>query len=218
VPPTPKEYLADYAGAIGRQQRAAIDDRLARLDQSTGHQVVAAFFPSLAGEPMEDFTIRCAERWKVGRKGLDDGIIFFAFLRERRMRLEVGYGLEGKIPDAIAQRLLDEDVRPAFAAGDLAGGVMNLAGALEHIFQGSAPPPPEHHRTRSSGGAPGILVLIILALLLRALRGGRRGYWGGFGGWGGFSGGGSFGGGSFGGGGFSGGGGSFGGGGASGGW
>jgi uncharacterized protein len=212
VPPTPKEYLADYAGAIGRQQRAAIDDRLAGLEQSTGHQVVAAFFPSLAGEPMEDFTIRCAERWKVGRKGLDDGIIFFAFLRERRMRLEVGYGLEGNVPDAIAQRLLDEDVRPAFAAGDLAGGVMNLAGALEHIFRGGAPPPAEH-RTRSSGGAPGILVLIILALLLRALRGGRRSYWGGFGGWGGFPGGGSLGGG-----GFSAGGGSFGGGGASGGW
>jgi uncharacterized protein len=216
VPPTPREYLTDYAGVIGRQQEAAIDGRLAGLERDTGHQVIAVFFPSLEGDPMEDFTIRCAERWKVGRKGLDDGVIFFAFVRDRRMRLEVGYGLEDKVPDAIARRLLDEDVRPAFAAGDFGGGVVALAGALETIFRGGAPPPPPRP-ARPSGGVPGAIVLIVLVLLFRALRGGRRGYWGGFGGLGGFSGGG-FSGGGFSGGGFSGGGGSFGGGGASGGW
>jgi uncharacterized protein len=221
VPPTPREYVTDYAGVIGRQQATAIDDRLAQLERQTGHQVIAVFFPSLEGEPLEDFTIRCAERWKVGRKGLDDGAIFFAFVRDRRMRLEVGYGLEDKVPDAIASRLLDEDVRPAFAAGDFGGGVVALAGALESIFRGAAPPPPARPG-RSSGGVPGAVVLIVIVLLLRALLGGRRRYWGGFGGWGGFSGGGFSGGGSsgggFSGGGFSAGGGSFGGGGASGGW
>jgi len=215
VPPTPKEYLTDYAGVIGRQQEAAIDERLAGLERSTGHQVIAVFFPSLDGEPIEDFTIRCAERWKVGRKGLDDGAIFFAFVRDRRMRLEVGYGLEDKVPDAIARRLLDEDVRPAFAVGDFAGGVLALAGALQRIFGGEAPPPPASHGP-SSGGIPIVVALVILVLLLRVMRGERR-RWGGFGGWGGFAGGG-FSGGGFSGGGFSAGGGSFGGGGASGGW
>ncbi len=211
VPPTPSDYLTDFAGVIGRQQASAVDDRLADLERRSGHQVIAVFFASLDGEPMEDFTIRCAERWKVGRKGLDDGAIFFAFIRDRRMRLEVGYGLEEKIPDAIARRLLDEDVRPAFAAGDFGGGVLALAGALDAIFRGEAPPRPVQ-RGRQSSGFPFVLVLIILVILMRALRGGRRGW----GGWGGISGG--FSGGPFSGGGFSAGGGSFGGGGASGGW
>ncbi len=217
VPPTPQEYLTDFARVIGRQQESAIDVRLADLERRSGHQVIAVFFPSLDGEPMEEFTIRCAERWKVGRKGLDDGVIFFAFVRDRRMRLEVGYGLEEKVPDAIARRLLDEDVRPAFAAGDFGNGVLALAGGLERIFEGGAPPPPAPPRRSSGGGVPIAVVLIVLVLLLRALRGGRRRYWGGLGGWGGFSGGG-FSGGGFSGGGFSAGGGSFGGGGASGGW
>ena len=211
VPPAPREYLTDFAGVIGRQQQTTIDARLEGLERQTGHQVIAALFPSLDGEPLEDFTLRCAERWKVGRKGLDDGIIFFAFVRDRRMRLEVGYGLEEKVPDAMASRLLNDVVKPSFAAGDFGGGVLALAGALEKIFRGEAPPQPPRGK-RTSPGFPGVLVLIILFLLTRAMRGSRRGHWGGFGGWGGFSGGG------FSGGGFSGGGGSFGGGGASGSW
>jgi uncharacterized protein len=210
VPPTPRDYLTDYAGVISTQQEAAIDDRLARLERSSGHQVIAVFFPSLEGEPLEDFTIRCAERWTVGRKGLDDGMIFFAFVKDRRMRLEVGYGLEGTVPDALASRLLDANVRPAFAAGDFGGGVLTLAQALQSVFGGQEAPPARPRRR--SGGIPGIVALAVFVLLLRGLGGGRRGYWGGFGGWGGFSGGG------FSGGGFSAGGGSFGGGGASGGW
>ena len=211
VPPTPREYIADYARVIGRQQQAAIDERLAGLEQRTGHQVIAVFFQSLEGEPLEDFTIRCAERWKVGRKGLDDGIIFFAFVRDRRMRLEVGYGLEAEVPDAVASRLLDDEVRPSFAAGDFGAGTLALAGALERIFRGESPR--DTPRGKSSlPGVPGVVALIVLMLLMRAMRGSRRGTWGGFGGLGGFSGGG------FSGGGFSGGGGSFGGGGASGSW
>jgi uncharacterized protein len=215
VPPTPREYLTDYAGVVERQQKAAIDERLRGLEQRTGHQVIAVFFPSLEGEPLEDFTIRCAERWKVGRKGLDDGIIFFTFVSDRRMRLEVGYGLEDKVPDAVASRLLDGIVRPEFARGDFGGGVVALAGALEKIFRGEPPPRPARG-SRPSPGAPGVIALIVLLLLMQALRGSRRGR-GGFGGWGGFPGGG-FSGGGFSGGGFSAGGGSFGGGGASGSW
>jgi len=216
VPPTPREYLTDLAGVVAPQQAAAIDERLQGLEQRTGHQVIAVFFPSLENESLEDFTIRCAERWKVGRKALDDGIIFFAFVRDRRMRLEVGYGLEDKVPDAVASRLLDDVVRPEFARGDFGGGVLALAGALEGIFRGEPPPRPVRG-TGSSPGLPAVIAIVVLFLLVRALRAGRGGRRGGFGGWGGFSGGG-FSGGGFSGGGFSSGGGSFGGGGASGSW
>jgi len=216
VPPTPSQYLTDYAQVIGPKQEASVDEHLAGLEKRTGHQVIAVFFPSLEGEPLEDFTIRCAERWKVGHKGLDDGVIFFAFVRDRRMRLEVGYGLEEKVPDALAIRLLDGIVRPSFAAGDFAGGVLALADALDGIFRGESPPRP----ARAPGTWPGIplvVAVLILILLVRAVGASRRGRWGGPGGWGGSSGGG-FSGGGFSGGGFSAGGGSFGGGGASGSW
>jgi len=216
VPPTPREYVTDFAGVIARQQVTAIDERLQGLEQRTGHQVIAVFFPSLEDEPLEDFTIRCAERWKVGRKGLDDGIIFFAFVRDRRMRLEVGYGLEDKVPDAVASRLLDNVVRPEFARGDFGGGVVALAGGLAGIFRGEPPPRPVRG-TRSSPTFPAVIAVVVLFLLVRALRSSRGGWRGGFGGWGGFSGGG-FSGGGFSGGGFSSGGGSFGGGGTSGSW
>ena len=195
-------------------QVAAIDDQLEGIEKRTGHQVIAVFFPSLEGEAMEEFTIRCAEAWKAGRKGIDDGIIFFAFVRDHAMRLEVGYGLEEKVPDAVARRLLDEAVKPEFARRDYAAGVMALAGGLEHVFRGD-PLPPRANRGRSNPQPVALIVLVVVTLLVRMLAGGGRRYRvGGLGGWygGGFSGGG------FSGGGFSGGGGSFGGGGASGSW
>ncbi len=217
VPPTPRTYFTDFAQVVPASQARTIDEELAGIEQRTGHQVLAVIFPSLEGESLEDFTIRCAERWKAGRKGLDDGVIFFAFLAQRRMRLEVGYGLEGTIPDALSGRILDL-VKPHFARGDYGGGVLALAGALQKLFKGE-PVPQARERSRGSGGLGALfplLFFIFISFLLGRLR--RRGvrrsgiFWGGFGG--GFGGGG----GGFGGGGFSGGGGSFGGGGASGSW
>ncbi|MFH1177273.1 MAG: TPM domain-containing protein, partial [Acidobacteriota bacterium] len=135
VPPAPHRFFTDYTGRVERGSLAAVESRLAGIEAGSGHQAMAVLFESLEGEALEDFTVRCAQAWKAGRKGIDDGVIFFAFLAERRMRLEVGYGLEEKIPDAIASRLLREAVKPAFARGDLAGGVAALAASLELIFR-----------------------------------------------------------------------------------
>jgi len=231
VPPAPTRYLTDNAGVVPPQRAAEIEARLAAIEQRTGHQVIAVTFGSLEGEVLEDFTMRVAERWKVGRKSLDDGVIFFAFIGDRRLRLEVGYGLEDKITDALASRLLAATVKPAFREGDYGGGILALATALESVFRGDPPPAPREQRGDRSEAALIIgLIVLLLVLQLLARRGqsgsamrrdgwsprsrGRGGPWGGFGG--GSFGGGSFGGGSFGG--FSSGGGSFGGGGASGSW
>jgi uncharacterized protein len=213
VPPVPTRYLTDFAAVIPPGPAAAIERRFQEIETQTGHQALAVIFPTLGGEPLEDFTVRCAERWKVGRKGIDDGVIFFAFLQERKMRLEVGYGLEGKIPDAIARRILDNAVKPAFAAGDYAGGVLSLADSLQRVFSGE--PVPAGRSRRGSPGSGLLIALVVGVILLRLLLGrGRFGrgsggiFWGGSGG----------GGGGWSGGGFSSGGGSFGGGGASGSW
>jgi len=218
IPPVPRGFLVDLAGVVPAADAVRIEARLAAIERRTGHQVAVALLRSLDGEPLEDFTIRTVEQWKVGRKGLDDGLVFFAFTEERKMRLEVGYGLEGTIPDAIARRLLDQAVRPAFRTGDYAGGILALADALDRLFAGE--PPPEERQDRRNGRAVPILALIVALLVLQSLsrrRPGRGGFWfpGGFGGG---MGGGGFGG-STGGGGFGGfGGGSFGGGGSSGSW
>jgi len=234
IPPAPTRYLTDLAGVVPGERAAQIEATLAAIEQRTGHQVVAVTFPSLEGEALEDFTMRVAEQWKVGRRSLDDGVIFFAFIAERRLRLEVGYGLEGTVTDALSSRLLAATVKPAFREGDYGAGILALATALESVFRGDPPPAPRERR--GGGGEVALVVgLIVLLLLLQLLSrhggsgsamrrggwstrgGGRRGPWDGYGGgFGGGSSGGGFGGGSFGG--FSSGGGSFGGGGASGSW
>lgn len=220
APPAPTAWVTDRAGVLAPGDVARLDDRLRGLEQRTGHQVIAVLFPSLEGDSLEDFTMRSAEAWKVGRKGIDDGLIFFAFIQDRRMRLEVGYGLEEKVPDATASRLLAEQVKPAFGRGDYAGGIDALASSLERIFAGEPLPSPKRPSARGSS-LLSFVILVVILLLLQALGGrgrrGRRGgiWWGGGGGgWG--SSGSGWGGGSFGG--FSGGGGSFGGGGSSGSW
>jgi uncharacterized protein len=220
VPPTPTTWVSDQAGALGGDARSRLDARLQALEQRTGHQVIAALFQSLDGESLEDFTVRCADAWKVGRKGMDDGLIFFAFVGDRRMRLEVGYGLEDKVPDLIARRLLAEQVKPAFARGDYAGGIEALVSSLERVFAGEPLPEPTRRASRRSFPLSTIIFVVLLLLAQLFSRGARRGFGprGGYGG--GFGGGGSWGGGGGGGfgGGFSSGGGSFGGGGASGSW
>lgn len=234
LPPKPPRYFNDYAGVVPDTQEQELNARLEALDRERGAQVVVAVFSRLPeGEVLEDFTARTAESWGVGRRKEDDGAVLFVFMENRRSRLEVGYGLEDRLPDAIANRITDDVLRPHFRQGDYGAG---LAAAIEAIFRAvrgedAAPlaPAPEPPPAPSTGLDWGTLffILIVVFMILRASRGGRRGGWtatpGGWyhtGGWGGVSGGG-FGGGGYsggGGGGFSGGGGSFGGGGASGDW
>ena len=220
VPPAPTAWVTDRADVLAPKEAARLDDRLRSLEQRTGHQVIVVLFPSLGGENLEDFTIRSATAWKVGRKGLDDGLIFFAFIQDRRMRLEVGYDLEEKITDALASRLLAEQVKPAFGRGDYAEGIGALVSSLERIFAGEPLPTPKRRSGHGSSVLP-LIVTVVLLLLLQSLDGRRRRgrrsgiWWGGPGGWG-SSGGSGWVGGGFGG--FSGGGGSFGGGGSSGSW
>lgn len=227
VPPVPTRCVTDYSGRFSSASLVRAEAALAGLHRAYGHQVIAVFFPSLEGETLEDFTVRCAEAWRVGRRGLDDGVIFFAFLADRRMRLEVGYGLEASLTDAVARRLLDSAVRPHFAVGDYDGGVVALARALGGIFAG-APVPAVRGRSRPVASLAVLAIVLGVVIVLRIAAGSaglsatrprsRWPHWGspmgGVGGGfrsGGFGGGGGFGG-------FSPGGGGFGGGGASGSW
>ncbi len=233
LPSPPAGYFNDYAGLVSAADAQRLDARLRQFAEETSTQVVVAVFPSLPSPSLEDFTVRTAESWRVGRKDWDNGAVLFVFVAERLMRIETGYGLEGALPDQLAARILDNEVRPRFRAGDWAGGLEAGIDGILAATRGeyTAPPPAPH-------GVPLLPVLVIVLFVVLFLwlasqgsggvhagrtyggRGWRRdsGRWGGGSSWGG--GGWSGGGGSSwgGGGGFSGGGGSFGGGGASSSW
>ena len=229
VPPL-KGRVNDYAGLLPRDRAGALEQRLSEFENSTGHQIVVLTVPSLEGEDIEGFGIKVGEKWKIGKKGFDNGAILIIAQKERRLRIEVGYGLEGVLPDAIANRIIQEQIIPRFRNGDFPGGIEAGIDAIMKVTQGEALPAAQRRQPASRGsGFPVGLIIPLLFLgffLFASLAGGRRrglsstrgphyygpgGFFGGgFGGGGGWSGGG--------GGGFSGGGGSFGGGGASGSW
>jgi uncharacterized protein len=233
LPPPPAAYFNDYAGVVSPADAQRLDAKLRAFATETSTQVVVTVFKNLPSPSLEDFTVRAAESWRVGRKDWDNGAVLFVFVDDRKMRIETGYGLEGALPDQLAGRILDEQVRPRFRTGDWAGGLEAGVDGIIAATRGEYKAPP-----KKSEGVPLVAILIIVLFVILffwlASQGSRnvyvgrtygrqgwrrdRGYWGdsnssGGGGWSG-GGGGSFGGG----GGFSGGGGSFGGGGASSSW
>ncbi|HEU5324049.1 MAG TPA: TPM domain-containing protein, partial [Methylomirabilota bacterium] len=142
VPSVPPGRVADYAGVLTPREAEKLESRLAERERATGVQMVVAVFPSLAGESLEDYSIRLAGQWRIGRRGLDDGVIFLVFVEERRMRLEVGYGLEAVLPDAAAGRIIREAVAPHFRQRRYADGLQAGVDAVFERVGGGAPAPP----------------------------------------------------------------------------
>ncbi len=224
--------VVDDAGILSPAAENRLSAELAAHEQRTGQQVVVAIVKSLEGQPIEDYGYQLGRAWGIGQKDKDTGIILLVAPNERKVRIEVGYGMEGDLTDALAATIIDQTILPRFRQGDMQGGV--VAGA-EQILRALGDDLPagavrEQVPVRHHGNGHGSLGSILLSFLIFGLfMWFARGRGGGGGGgsmilplviassWGGRGGGGSsFGGG--GGGGFSGGGGSFGGGGASGSW
>ncbi len=115
-------YVNDYAGMISPETRARLESELQAFERSDSTQVVILTTPSLEGEVIEDFGIKVAESWKIGQKGKDNGIILIVAKQERKIRIEVGRGLEGKLTDLMAGRIIDLVVKPRFKRADYDGG------------------------------------------------------------------------------------------------
>ncbi|MBX5483041.1 MAG: TPM domain-containing protein, partial [Myxococcaceae bacterium] len=171
-PPPPRHWVTDTAGVLSPQTRAQLDARLRRYEQDTGHQVVVWIGQSTGGIPIEEWVVRTFEAWKIGRKGLDDGVGVFVFVQDRRLRIEVGYGLEGDVPDAIAHRIVDEQAVPRLKTGDYDGAMQATVGALLAKIGGETSPPPApppiatHGQARPMSPGQMIVWLVIGAILL----------------------------------------------------
>jgi uncharacterized protein len=237
IPPPPQAYFNDYASIVSPATAASLNQKLDQFERSTSSQIVVAIFPSMQSDSsVEDYTVRVAQSWHAGLKGKDNGAVLFIFVKSHQMYIQVGYGLEPTLTDAISKRIISDEIAPAFRRGDYDGGLTAGVNAMIAATRG------EYHGTghtvgdRSGQGtlSPVFFALIVIFIvgfsIMRSRaavyhRGGRMGF-GGFlplmflgGGGGGFGGGGGGGGGfGGGGGGFSGGGGGFGGGGAGGSW
>lgn len=232
MPPKPERYFNDYAGVVSGRVADQLNRTLEEFERSSSDQIVVAVFPKLQTDSsVEDYTVRVFRSWKVGQEGKNNGATLFVFVQDHKMYLQVGYGLEPVLPDALCKRIIDEQIAPRFKANDydggLTAGVRSMIAATKGEYQGTGRTVTERNRRRSQGGsALWTVLMVFLVVVLAVRRRRRRGYggWvisnGGFGGWsgggGGWSGGGGGGGWSSGG--FTGGGGSGGGGGAGGSW
>jgi len=143
--------VVDLTSTLTGSERAALEQKLAALEQRKGSQVAVLMVKSTQPEAIEEFSLRVAEAWQIGRGKTDDGVVVVVAKDDRRMRIEVGYGLEGAVPDALAKRIIAEQMTPHFRDGDYAGGLNAGVDALAKLIDGEPLPPPAGQPARGSG-------------------------------------------------------------------
>ncbi len=229
IPPSPSRYVEDAAGVLSPSVREGLVHELEDFERQTSNQFVVAIYPRMQSESsIEDYTLRVAQKWGVGQKEKNNGAVLFIFVEDRALYIQVGYGLEGVLTDALCRRIIEREIKPSFRAGDFNRGVQNglhsMMAATRGEYKGTGSTVNELKQKRYEREALFWEVMVILVIggfvffgiyqgrgiTVYSSRGSDDSWFGGGGGSGGFGGGG--------GGGFSGGGGSFGGGGAGGRW
>jgi uncharacterized protein len=200
IPEAPTAYVTDRAGFLSPSAAAALETRLAAYERGTGHQLWVWIDHTTGPVALEDWTVRAFDKWRVGRKGFDDGVVLFLFSDDRKVRIEVGYGLEPLVPDARAGRIIQAEIVPRIRAGDRDGAVNAGVDALMAAIGGTPDQGAPAARKPTAVGILSILGFIIVLIvamrhpwLFLFIGGGRGG--GGFGGGGFGGGGGGFGGG-----------------------
>jgi uncharacterized protein len=155
--------VVDQAGVLPADVRERLEADLAAFEAQKGSQIAVLVVPTTQPEAIEQYALRVSEAWKLGREKEDDGVLFLVAVQDRAMRIEVGYGLEGVLPDAVANRILDEVVTPRFREGDYPGGIQAGVQAMTSVLSGSDLPPPAAAKKRGKPGAA-IQLLFIAAL------------------------------------------------------
>jgi uncharacterized protein len=171
--------VTDLTGTLTTEQAKALESKLASFEAAKGSQIAVLIIPTTQPEDIAQFGIRVAEAWKIGRKNIDDGVILIIAKDDRQLRLEVGYGLEGVIPDAIAKRIIAETITPYFRAGDFAGGINAGVEQVMRLIQGESLPAPQKQPSGESGQSAfmfillgGLLVGFLLSVLMGRVMGG----------------------------------------------
>ncbi|HJU04006.1 MAG TPA: TPM domain-containing protein [Nitrospiraceae bacterium] len=161
--------IVDLAGLLPPDMESALSSELAAHEQRTGNQVALLTLPTLEGESLEDYAHRVATSWKLGQKGTDNGVLLLVVPRERRIRIEVGYGLEGTLTDAVSARIIRHVIVPRFRSGDFAEGISAGLKAILGTIEGTATPVESAHPGNSASG--GAFSVFVTAVILGALIG-----------------------------------------------
>jgi uncharacterized protein len=168
----PDGYVADFAGVLNPPQRVVLENRLTELERKSGAQFAVIILKSLEGGQIDDFANKLFSKWGkqgkkgIGQKGKNNGILLLVAMQDRKARVEVGYGLEPILPDALAGRVLDEQLFPAFKQQRYAEGLTHAVNGVAQIIERNEPAPPEARRQGNAAGAFTVHVLIVLFLTL----------------------------------------------------
>lgn len=168
--------VTDLTQTLSGEQRSALEQKLAAFEAQKGSQIAVLIVPTTQPEEIEQYSIRVVDAWKLGRAKVDDGALLIVAKNDHRMRIEVGRGLEGALPDAIAKRIIAETITPNFRKDDFAGGLNAGVDQMMNVIQGEALPPPPRRHTRSEDDsrlnmlfAPFIILFFIGSALRRAV-------------------------------------------------
>lgn len=164
VPPL-RGRVNDYAQLLTPEQRARLESVLAQFEARKGSQIAVLTVPTTKPETIEQYGIRVSETWKLGRKGVDDGILLLVATEDRAVRIEVGYGLEGILPDAIAKRIIEDEILPLFRTGEFYRGITAGLERIMATIEGEALPVPSPVKNLS-GKSQGFLVLVLAGISL----------------------------------------------------
>lgn len=152
--------VTDLTGTFSAQQKSELEARIAAFEAKRGSQIAVLMLPTTRPEEIEQYSIRVAEAWKIGRKKVDDGLILVVAKDDRRLRIEVGYGLEGVIPDSVAKRVIEERITPRFRDGDFYGGVRDGVDQLIRLAEGEKLPPAQ--AARATDASPPVSMIDFL--------------------------------------------------------
>lgn len=167
--PQLRARVTDLTGTLTAQQIASLEQKLAAFEQRKGSQVAVLIVPSTRPETIEQFGIRVAEAWKLGRKGVDDGALLLIAKDDRELRIEVGYGLEGALTDATTHRIIDEIITPSFREGDFYGGIDAGVTRMLSVIDGEPLPEPQRGQRLPTGLMSLLPVLVIVTITLGTL-------------------------------------------------
>lgn len=177
--PRLEQRVTDLTGTLTADEIEAIERKLAAFEERKGSQIAVLFVPTTVPETIEQYGIRVVDVWKLGRGDVDDGVLFLVAKDDRALRLEVGYGLEGALPDAIANRIVEDIVVPRFREGDFAGGVNAGIDAMIRVVDGEPLPEPEPPQPWPGDGGAGLgglltigfIMVVVVGSVLRAIFG-----------------------------------------------
>jgi uncharacterized protein len=170
------KHLTDLTATLSVEDQARMEAQLRAFEDRKGSQLAVLIVPTTQPEAIEQYSLRVAEQWKLGRKKVDDGVILIVAKDDRALRIEVGYGLEGVLNDATAKRIISEVIVPRFKAGDYPGGISAGVEQMMRVVDGEALPDPERHSSARTNGFSRLLpvvavVAVVLGGALRAMFG-----------------------------------------------